>query len=181
MAFIPCDLVLLEKHPVFLLKRGFSVVLFLSVYVGNDGFKHGLAYRKNSVSRLPCEITKRGRALFYPLAGYSFQFLYPLGNGNRTVKARENVNMVFNSADSHRVAMELFGHAAEIGVHFRAQRAVTQKGGSVFCGEDEVLIGSCEGLRHGAKINGVGRMRISEDTEDTTPLGLVFVCFRYPR
>lgn len=117
-------------------KVAFFLMLFLIGDVSLDGFEIGGAHRENAVSGLPCEIPKRWIALLDPNAGNAFEFLDPIGLGDRASLAGQDVNVVFHTANDDGRTVDLFRDPSEIGMHFMAQVWSTKEGLAVFGGKD---------------------------------------------
>ncbi len=127
--FVEGDLIAFQQAAVFILEGYFAVMLGLVADVGDDGFGVGLADGKGGVSGLPMEAGELGAFGFDPFGGTGFYRFHDFGNGAGAGKAKKHVDVIVDSADLERGAINVVECASEAGVQFvgfrktRAQRA----------------------------------------------------------
>ncbi len=120
--------------------------------LAGDVASHRLHLRKpdgeHPVAILPGELIQLWSLGFEPQRGAAFEFLDQLGRLASAREGRENVDMVFDPTNNQRLAMVVGQNASQIAVQFLAQELVTQKGPTLFGGENRVDQNLGEGLWH---------------------------------
>jgi len=123
------------------------MVLFLPIDIPQHAIDLTQAYRKCTLSVLPCEraITRIKR--FDPFRGRLLDLLDELSLGKRAWQGRNNVNVIGNTADMHEFSAHIAADCCEISMHAWLHVCI-EPGFTVFCGEDDVNDNFTEGLRH---------------------------------
>ncbi len=135
---VVCHLVLLEKHEVFFLKRGFAVMLHL---VGNIGFDCGAMRQtdcKGAISWLPGEIA-HADAFVNPSRRTLFNVLNECGNGMSRAQANQQMNMIRRAANRLRDRIRVTCQTAQIFMQPLAP-SLRDERMSVFGGEDQMKV-----------------------------------------
>ncbi len=102
VSFIQLNSMALTQLTKLILKRHPTVVFLLVLDVLLDLRNIRLAYRKRSVSALPCKITRVLRLLLEPLARFGFCFLDHLHNGKLAAQQTQGMNVIFYTIDDDR-------------------------------------------------------------------------------
>src|SRR6266496_5511233 len=100
------------------------------------------------VSAAPFEVGVITTAFLQPEVRDAFQFLHPFGLRDGAPETREQMDMVFHTADEDGRAIEFFGNTPEIRVEGVAREFVAQERATVFGGKDEMNVNGGKGLWH---------------------------------
>ena len=92
------------------------------------------------MSAAPFEVGVITTAFLQPEVRDAFQFLHPFGLRDGAPETREQMDMVFHTADEDGRAIELFGNTAEIRVEGIASGFVPQDWATIFGGENEMNV-----------------------------------------
>ena len=103
------------------------MMLALSFDVANDAVDFRMTHRERSASRLPAKARARGGVLLDPARRGPFQLLHPFSKGDATPQAADQMDVVFNAADSQWRTPKRLGYAAQLTVHFFAKFIVDKK------------------------------------------------------
>jgi hypothetical protein len=104
--FIECHTVALEKQPKFLFECHRSVMLFLLLYVRDNGSDVRLAHREGSIAPLP---TKSADPMcFQPFRGGRLQVLHDDRNRLGLCQLAEDMHMIRNASHNQCWALEIF-------------------------------------------------------------------------
>ena len=128
---------LVEKREKFLLKRYFSMMLFLT----GDVFFHigltGMAHAERAVTGLPPKRFPIRKCLVNPAGGIRLQFAHQIRQCMFRRKGSQDVNMVRRAIDDERPSVVRADNAAKIRKQpfflFRVQQRR-----AVFCAENDV-------------------------------------------
>src|SRR3954468_5332434 len=113
------------------------MVLRLLLYIADDGVRVRLADREGAVSRLPVE-SRQGLVLgLQPFGGAGLHRLDDLGERQGSRQAKEEMDVVLDSAHLDRVATVVVQDGREVGVQFRADLR-WQDGVAVLRAENQV-------------------------------------------
>ena len=116
------------------------MVLFLACDVGPNGFAVGRADRKDAVSRLPGEVVQSGSAFFDPRAGDALELFDPVGLGDCAAQSRQEMYVIFDTANEGRGAIEPLGNGSQVGMHFRTENGIAEERDASLGGEDKMNV-----------------------------------------
>ena len=137
--------VLCEEIQILLFKGLLAVVFILPVDVVENHCQFSMVDRERSVTALPSEVTESRRLGFDPFCGVCFQFLYEVGDGDRSGEANGEMDVIGHA--SGPVAFASVGpcHLGEVSVDVGAEIRC-QVWCAVFGAEDDVDDDGAEGL-----------------------------------
>ncbi len=75
-----------------------------------------------------------------PLIGHALQFLHPFRLSDRSTKARQNVNMIFDTAYADRWTVQSFRNLTKVRVERHAGFQIAQERPAILRGKNEVNI-----------------------------------------
>ena len=120
--------------------------------LARDVFAHfadiGFRHRECAETALPRKIGKRRALRSQPFGGPFFNGAHNAAQALVAREAKEDMHMVVNAANHHRLASDAAQHAAHIAVQFGAD-VIGDARGAVFDAEYAVHINIGERLRHG--------------------------------
>ena len=116
------------------------MMLLLSGDVFLHLFEIRLAHGEIRVAAVSLEVGVIATTFPQPEVRDALQFLHPFGLRDGASEAREQMDVVFHTADEDGRAIELFGYAAEIRVERVARGFVAEKRPAIFGGEDEMNV-----------------------------------------
>jgi hypothetical protein len=146
--FIPLQFVPAQQRSQFILKSYFGVMLLLSKHVLFDLTKIRLAHRKIGITTLPLEISIIRSLFLQPNIRHAFQFFYPFRLCDAAPESCKQMNVILNSANSNRRAIELFGDTTQIRMKLFPHHVIAQKRPAIFRGKDEMNVNRRKRLRH---------------------------------
>lgn len=148
ITFIEGNLVSLQKYPVFLLKRFFSMMFPLVRDIFTDGWHDGFGDGERSVTCLPSESGKLIALRFDPFGRCLFDVLDGGTDSDDASQFKEDVNVVFDRVDEHGRATDVLQHGRHVSMKGIAN-VIGDDSLAVFCTENEMDVEAREGLWHG--------------------------------
>jgi hypothetical protein len=141
------------------------MVLGLRVDIFQNGRQLTRAHRKRTVSPLPKETAVSGVACFHPLRRRFLDLLDQLRLRNGSWQARNDVNMIGDSADMYEFGSEVAADGGEISMHARPQIRIEPRL-AILRAKDYVEDDLAEGLRHGRVTRLVPNMNRAFSADD---------------
>ena len=106
--YIIFNMMFVQQLYIFIFERFVFVMFFLVLYISDDPFSYGFAYRKNSISSLPSKKIVVGSQGFEPTTTASFDFFDDFGYGVIARQGKEQMYMIANSIDANWNAVKFF-------------------------------------------------------------------------
>ena len=147
VALIEIDFVLAQQLAILLLKRANTMVILLSLDVLQHSFELTRAYRKCAVAALPEKTAIARIKRFDPFRRCFLSSFDEFSLRNSARQRGDNVNMISNTADMHKVHARVAADRCQICMHARAHICVEPRL-AILCTKDDVNDDFTEGLGH---------------------------------
>lgn len=129
-----------QQSAEFVLKAHLPMVLFLGGDAMFDRVEIRLADGEVGIAALPLKVGVFAALWLKPGVGDAFHLLDPFGLGDRAGEARQQMDMVLDSADQKRRAVQGPGDGSELGVRGFANGLVPEERPSFFGGEHQMNV-----------------------------------------
>jgi len=113
-------------------------MLLLLLDVGAHRLKIRGAYRKITVSRLPCKVFNLRETALNPKVGNALQFLDQIGLGNIAAQLKQDMDMIGNAANQNGWTIQLFGDPSNKCMNLLTNHPIRQEWKPVFRRENEM-------------------------------------------
>ena len=138
VSLVERHLVTLQQFAELVLKRRLGVMLLLA----GDVFSHVIHLRvaegENAVAVLPREVCLLRRTGLDPHRGAPLQLLHHVRRRAGAGQHAEHMHMILDSAHNDGGTMQFAQNAAEVTMHFLAQRTVVQEGAAILGGKHDM-------------------------------------------
>lgn len=141
-----------EQGTKFILKRIPLMMLLLFFNVLANRIQIGGAHRKGTITGLPGKFDNLRKSFPDPQIRAAFEFLDDFGLRNSSSQSKQEMNMIGNSADPKRRAVQFFGNPSEKSMNLAADIAVGKEWEPLFGGKNDVQINAGQRLWHDSGI-----------------------------
>jgi len=117
---VEIDPVLAQQLAILLLKCASAMVLLLCFDVLQHGLKLTRAYRTRAIAALPEKASVVSIKCFDPLRGCLLYLLDELSLGDGSRECRDNVDVISNTADFHKVRADVTADCSKISMYARS-------------------------------------------------------------